>query len=151
MVPYYNTPTQEGLYRHFRAIAETVDIPQIVYNVPGRTVADLANETTLRLAQVPNIAGVKQALAALDAETLEILARAPREFSVLGGEDTLLFPLTLMGGAGTISAAAQPRYTTATAAPRGMRNRPILTAPIAFTIGSSSSASSVATRNRKTT
>src|SRR5712692_1628412 len=57
VVPYYNKPTQEGLYRHFRTIAETVDVPQIVYNVPGRTVADLANETTLRLAQIPNIVG----------------------------------------------------------------------------------------------
>ncbi len=61
VVPYYNKPTQEGLYQHFRAIAEAVDIPQILYNVPGRTVADFANDTVLRLAQVPNIVGIKDA------------------------------------------------------------------------------------------
>lgn len=66
VVPYYNRPTQEGLYRHFRAIAEAVDLPMILYNVPGRTVADLANDTTLRLAQIPNIVGIKDATANLD-------------------------------------------------------------------------------------
>src|SRR6202007_706735 len=66
VVPYYHNPTQEGLYRHFRTIAETVDIPQIVYNVPGRTVADLATETTLRLAQIPNIIGIKDATAGIE-------------------------------------------------------------------------------------
>src|SRR5439155_1306030 len=66
VVPYYNKPTQEGLYRHFRTVAEKVDIPQIVYNVPGRTVADLAGETTLRLAQIPNIIGIKDATASIE-------------------------------------------------------------------------------------
>src|SRR5438105_1642496 len=66
VVPYYNKPTQEGMYRHFRAIAERVDIPQILYNVPSRTVADLANDTTLRLAQVPNIVGIKDATANIE-------------------------------------------------------------------------------------
>jgi len=74
-VPYYNKPTQEGMYRHFRTIAESVDIPQIVYNVPGRTVADLANETTLRLAQVPGIVGIKDAPPSIGAR---LGAAAPR-------------------------------------------------------------------------
>jgi 4-hydroxy-tetrahydrodipicolinate synthase len=78
----------------------------VVYNIPARTGRNLGPAGMLELARTPNITGVKQALAALDAETLEILARAPRSFSVLGGEDTLLFPLMLMGAAGTISAAA---------------------------------------------
>jgi len=78
-VPYYNKPTQEGMYRHFRTIAESVDIPQIVYNVPGRTVADLANETTLRLAQVPGIVGIKDATASIERGS-ELLRRAPKGF-----------------------------------------------------------------------
>ena len=76
VVPYYNKPTQEGLYRHFKAIAEAVDIPVILYNVPGRTVADLANETTLRLAQIPNIVGIKDATGNID-RGCELIARAP--------------------------------------------------------------------------
>ena len=76
MVPYYNKPTQEGLYRHFKAIAEAVDIPMIVYNVPGRTVADMHNDTALRLAQVPNIVGIKDATANLE-RGADLLRRAP--------------------------------------------------------------------------
>ena len=86
VVPYYNKPTQEGLYRHFRAIAEAVDIPQIVYNVPGRTVADLANDTMLRLAQVPNITGLKDATANIE-RGCDLLRRLPADFAVYSGDD----------------------------------------------------------------
>src|SRR5260221_1929478 len=78
VVPYYNKPTQEGLYRHFRTIAENVDIPQIVYNVPGRTVADLAGETTLRLPQIPTIIGIKDATASIERGS-DLLRRAPKD------------------------------------------------------------------------
>jgi 4-hydroxy-tetrahydrodipicolinate synthase len=106
VVPYYVRPSEAGIVEHFKAVAAASPVPVVIYNIPVRTGRNLGPGGMLELARVPNIAGLKQAQAALDAETLEILARAPREFSVLGGEDTLLFPLTLMGGAGTISAAA---------------------------------------------
>ena len=109
VVPYYNKPTQEGLYRHFRTIAERVDIPQIVYNVPGRTVADLANETTLRLAQVPGIVGIKDATADLGrgSELIAALRAADRQnFAVYSGDDITGLPLMLMGGHGVISVTA---------------------------------------------
>src|SRR5574342_235537 len=79
VVPYYNKPTQEGLYRHLRAIAEAVDLPMVMYNVPGRTVADLQNETVLRLAQVPNIIGIKDATGGIERGS-ELLRRKPRDF-----------------------------------------------------------------------
>jgi 4-hydroxy-tetrahydrodipicolinate synthase len=109
VVPYYNKPTQDGLYRHFRTIAEKVDLPVILYNVPGRTVADLANETVLRLAQVPGIAGLKDATADLGrgSELLRGLAAAgKRNFAVYSGEDITALPLMLMGGHGVISVTA---------------------------------------------
>ena len=106
VVPYYVRPSEAGNVAHFRAVAAASPVPVVIYNIPARTGRNLGTPGMLELASTPNIAGVKQAVAALDAETLELLARAPREFSVLGGEDTLLFPLTLMGGAGTISASA---------------------------------------------
>jgi 4-hydroxy-tetrahydrodipicolinate synthase len=105
VVPYYNKPTQEGLYRHFRTIAERVDIPQIVYNVPGRTVADLAGETTLRLAQVPGIVGIKDATADIERGS-ELLRRAPKGFSVYSGDDASGVALILLGGKGIISVTA---------------------------------------------
>jgi 4-hydroxy-tetrahydrodipicolinate synthase len=105
VVPYYNKPTQEGLYRHFKAIAEAVDIPVILYNVPGRTVADMSNETTLRLAQIPNIVGVKDATGSID-RGCELIARAPQGFSVYSGDDASACALMLMGGQGTISVVA---------------------------------------------
>jgi len=105
VVPYYNKPTQEGLYRHFRTIAEKVDIPQIVYNVPGRTVADLANDTTLRLAQVPNIVGIKDATANIERGS-DLLRRVPKEFSVYSGDDATGLALMLLGGKGIISVTA---------------------------------------------
>ncbi len=109
VVPYYNKPTQEGLYRHFRAVAEKVDLPMILYNVPGRTVADLANETVLRLAQVPGIVGLKDATADLGrgSELLRALrAAGKREFAVYSGDDLTALPLLLMGGHGVISVTA---------------------------------------------
>ena len=109
VVPYYNKPTQEGLYRHFRAIAESVDLPLILYNVPGRTVADLANDTVLRLAQVPGVVGIKDATADLGrgAELIRALAAAGRrDFAVYSGEDITGLPLMLLGGHGVISVTA---------------------------------------------
>ena len=113
VVPYYNKPTQEGMYRHFRAIAEAVDLPLILYNVPGRTVADLQNDTVLRLAQVPNIIGIKDATASLERGS-DLLRRAPKDFAVYSGEDATGLPLMLMGGHGVIS-------VTANVAPRLMQ------------------------------
>ncbi|OGA45765.1 MAG: 4-hydroxy-tetrahydrodipicolinate synthase [Betaproteobacteria bacterium RIFCSPLOWO2_12_FULL_62_58] len=112
VVPYYNKPTQEGLYRHFKAIAEAVDIPQILYNVPGRTVADLQNDTTLRLAQVPNIVGIKDATANLERGS-DLLRRKPQDFLVFSGDDATGLALMLLGGYGVVS-------VTANAAPRLM-------------------------------
>jgi 4-hydroxy-tetrahydrodipicolinate synthase len=105
VVPYYNKPTQEGLYRHFKAIAEAVDIPLVPYNVPSRTVADLATETTLRLAQIPNIVGIKDATSNMD-RGAELINRAPTGFSVYSGEDSTACALMLLGGKGCISVVA---------------------------------------------
>jgi 4-hydroxy-tetrahydrodipicolinate synthase len=105
VVPYYNKPTQEGLYRHFRAIAETVDLPHILYNVPGRTVADMQNETVLRLAEIPNIVGIKDATADL-MRGAELLRRKPADFAVYSGDDATGLPLMLLGGDGIISVTA---------------------------------------------
>jgi 4-hydroxy-tetrahydrodipicolinate synthase len=105
VVPYYNKPTQEGLYRHFRKIAETVGLPTILYNVPGRTVADLQNDTVLRLAQVPGIIGIKDATANIERGT-DLLKRLPRSFAVYSGEDATALALILLGGHGVISVTA---------------------------------------------
>jgi len=109
VVPYYNKPAQEGLYRHFRAIAEAVDLPMILYNVPGRTVADLAEETVLRLAEVPGIVGIKDATADLGrgSELLRALAAAGhRDFAVYSGDDITGLALMLVGAHGVISVTA---------------------------------------------
>ena len=106
VVPYYVRPSQAGIVEHFRAVAAASPVPVVVYNIPARTGSDLRADSMIEVANLANVAGVKQAHPALDADTLDILARAPRSFSVLGGEDAVLFPLTLMGGAGTISASA---------------------------------------------
>ncbi len=106
VVPYYVRPSVEGIVAHLKAVAAESPVPVIVYNIPSRTGRDLGAAGLLELAEVPNIAGVKQAVATLDADTLEVLANAPDGFGVLGGEDTLLFPLMCMGAVGTISAAA---------------------------------------------
>jgi len=105
VVPYYNKPTQEGLYQHFRTIAEAVDIPVILYNVPGRTVADLANDTALRLAQIPNIVGIKDATGNVDRGS-ELIARGPAGFSVYSGDDSSACALLLLGAKGNISVVA---------------------------------------------
>jgi 4-hydroxy-tetrahydrodipicolinate synthase len=105
VVPYYNKPMQEGQYQHFRKIAESVDLPMIVYNVPARTVADLQNDTVLRLAQVPGIIGIKDATANLERGT-DLIRRAPRNFAIYSGEDATALPLILCGGHGVISVTA---------------------------------------------
>ena len=105
VVPYYNKPTQEGLYRHFRKIAEAVDIPMILYNVPGRTVADMANDTTIRLSEVPGIVGIKDATANIERAT-DLIKRAPKEFAIYSGEDSTALALILLGGHGVISVTA---------------------------------------------
>ncbi len=102
VVPYYNKPTQEGLYQHFKAIAEEVDLPLILYNVPGRTVADLANDTTLRLAQVPGIVGIKDATGNLE-RGIDLIKRAPAGFAIYSGDDATGLLLVLMGGHGVIT------------------------------------------------
>ncbi|WP_114637555.1 4-hydroxy-tetrahydrodipicolinate synthase [Polynucleobacter necessarius] len=117
VVPYYNKPTQEGMFAHFKKIAESVDLPVILYNVPGRTVADLAGDTVVRLAGVPGIIGIKEATGSLERGTLLIndLKRAGHEnFSVFSGDDLTAAMLMLMGGKGNIS-------VTANIAPRLMR------------------------------
>jgi 4-hydroxy-tetrahydrodipicolinate synthase len=105
VVPYYNKPTQEGLYQHFRKVAESVGLPMILYNVPGRTVADLQNDTVLRLAQVPGIIGIKDATASIERGT-DLVKRTPRGFAVYSGEDSTALALILLGGQGVISVTA---------------------------------------------
>jgi 4-hydroxy-tetrahydrodipicolinate synthase len=112
VVPYYNRPSQEGLYRHFRAVAEAVDLPVILYNVPGRTVADLANDTIVRLAQVPGIVGLKDATGDMPRAS-ELFARVPEQFAVYSGNDDSALALIALGGHGVIS-------VTANVAPREM-------------------------------
>lgn len=105
VVPYYNRPTQEGLYQHFRKIVETVDLPQILYNVPGRTVADLSNETVVRLAQVPNVIGIKDATGDIG-RGVRLLRDVPSDFVVLSGDDPTAAAYILMGAKGNISVTA---------------------------------------------
>ncbi|MFC7518572.1 4-hydroxy-tetrahydrodipicolinate synthase [Herbaspirillum sp. GCM10030257] len=112
VVPYYNRPTQEGMYLHFRKIAESVDLPVILYNVPGRTVADMANDTILRLAQVPGIIGVKDATGNIGRGT-DLIRLAPKSFAVYSGDDPTAMALMFCGGKGNIS-------VTANVAPRAM-------------------------------
>lgn len=114
VTPYYNKPTQEGLYRHFKAIAEAVDIPQILYNVPGRTACDLSNDTVLRLAQIPNIIGIKDATGNLERGT-DLILRAPADFALYSGDDASALAFMLLGGHGVIS-------VTANLAPRKMHD-----------------------------
>lgn len=130
VVPYYNRPTQEGLYRHFRTIAEAVELPMILYNVPGRTVADLANETTLRLAAIPNIVGIKDATGSLD-RACDLIERAPKNFALYSGDDMTGAAFVMLGGHGLISVTANvaPRamheLCVAAAAGEGLRLREI--------------------------
>jgi len=101
--PYYNKPTQEGLYRHFAAIAEAVDLPIVLYNIPGRTSVNMTPETVARLAQLPQIVAIKEATGSMD-QTSEILARC--DLAVLSGDDSLTLPLMALGARGVISVAA---------------------------------------------
>jgi len=105
VAPYYNKPTQEGLYQHFKAIADAVDIPQILYNVPGRTACDITNDTVLRLATHPNIVGIKDATGGIERGT-DLLLRAPADFAVYSGDDATAMSLMLLGGQGVISVTA---------------------------------------------
>ncbi|MEI8094743.1 MAG: 4-hydroxy-tetrahydrodipicolinate synthase [Spirochaetales bacterium] len=102
VVPYYNRPNQEGLYRHFLALAEQVDLPMIIYNIPGRSGKNLETDTLMRLAVHPHVVGVKEASGDLG-QMMEVLARRPSGFSVLSGDDNLAFPLAALGGDGVIS------------------------------------------------
>jgi len=112
VVPYYNKPTQEGMYQHFRRIAESVDLPVILYNVPGRTVADMNHDTVLRLAEVPGIVGVKEATGNID-RAANLIKYAPAHFAIYSGDDPTAIALMLLGGHGNIS-------VTANVAPRAM-------------------------------
>ena len=114
VVPYYNRPTQEGMFRHFSAIAEAVDLPIILYNVPGRTVADMSNETIVRLSAVKNIVGVKDATGNIG-RGIELLRNVPKSFAVYSGDDPTAMALMFCGGAGNIS-------VTANVAPRAMHD-----------------------------
>ena len=105
VVPYYNKPPQEGLYQHFKAIADAVSIPQILYNVPGRTGVDMHNDTTLRLAEIDNIVAIKDATNDLD-RGRDLISRAPQDFLIYSGEDGTACELMIAGGKGTISVTA---------------------------------------------
>ena len=105
VVPYYNKPTQEGLYQHFSAIAKAVDLPVVLYNVPGRTVADMAHDTVLRLAQVPGIVGIKEATGNIE-RAQWLIKEAPKGFSIYSGDDPTAVALMLCGGHGNVSVTA---------------------------------------------
>jgi 4-hydroxy-tetrahydrodipicolinate synthase len=112
VVPYYNKPSQEGIYQHFKAIAEAVDVPMVLYNVPGRTVADMLPDTALRLAQVPGIVAIKEATGNLE-RAATLIRHAPEGFSIYSGDDATAVALMLLGGQGNVS-------VTANVAPRAM-------------------------------
>lgn len=105
VVPYYNKPSQEGIYRHFRAVAEAVDLPVVLYNVPGRTVADMLPDTVLRLAQVSGIVGIKEATGSIE-RACWLIKQAPMGFSIYSGDDSTAVALMLLGGHGNISVTA---------------------------------------------
>lgn len=112
VVPYYNKPTQEGIFQHFKAIAEAVDIPMMLYNVPGRSVADMQHETVLRLASIPGIMGIKEATGNLE-RAAWLIKQAPKGFGIFSGDDPTAVALMLLGGHGNVS-------VTANVAPKGM-------------------------------
>lgn len=105
IVPYYNKPTQEGLYQHFKAIAEAVDLPMILYNVPGRTGTNMTPETVGRLAKIKNIVGIKEATGDLK-QAIQIMENVPSGFILLSGDDFVNLPLLSIGGVGAISVTA---------------------------------------------
>ena len=102
VVPYYNKPSPEGLYEHFKAILEAVDIPMVLYNVPGRTVTNMLPATVARLAALPGVIGIKEACGSLQ-QVSEVIQRCPRDFIVLSGDDFTAMPTALIGGRGVIS------------------------------------------------
>jgi 4-hydroxy-tetrahydrodipicolinate synthase len=114
VVPYYNKPTQEGQYQHFRHIAENVDLPMVLYNVPGRSVADMAHDTVLRLAQIPGIVGIKEATGNIE-RAQWLIKESPETFAIYSGDDPTAIALMLCGGQGNIS-------VTANVAPRLMHD-----------------------------
>jgi len=105
VAPYYNKPTQEGFYRHFTAIAEAVDLPLVVYNIPGRSGKNIENSTMVRLAAHKNIVAVKEASGSI-AQMMDLIAKKPDDFVVLSGDDNLVFPLMALGGKGVVSVAS---------------------------------------------
>lgn len=105
VAPYYNKPTQTGLYQHFLAVADAVDIPQIMYNVPGRTGCDISNDTAIKLAVHKNIVGIKDATGGIERGT-DLLLRAPKDFAIYSGDDATSLSLMLLGGHGVISVTA---------------------------------------------
>lgn len=105
VVPYYNKPSQEGIYQHFKAIAEATSIPMVIYNVPGRTVVSMSNDTILRLAEIPNIVGVKEASGNIGSN-IELINSVPEGFVVLSGDDPTGLPFMLCGGHGVVTVAA---------------------------------------------
>ena len=105
VAPYYNKPTQKGLYAHFIAIAEAVDFPMIIYNIPGRTGVNIETDTLLRMAEHKNIVGVKEASGSIS-QMMDVLSRRPKGFAVLSGDDNLTLPLMALGGDGVISVAS---------------------------------------------
>ncbi|MBB3196705.1 4-hydroxy-tetrahydrodipicolinate synthase [Roseateles terrae] len=114
VVPYYNKPSQEGIYQHFKAIAEAVDIPMMLYNVPGRTVADMSPETALRCASLPGVFGIKEATGNIE-RAAWLIKHAPRHFGIYSGDDGTAVTLMLLGGRGHVS-------VTANVAPRDMHD-----------------------------
>ncbi len=112
VVPYYNKPSQEGIYLHFKAITEACDLPMVLYNVPGRTVADMQPDTALRLAQLPGIVGIKEASGDIE-RAAYLIKHAPRGFAIYSGDDGTAIALMLLGGQGNVS-------VTANVAPRAM-------------------------------
>lgn len=105
VAPYYNKPTQEGFYRHFKKIADEVDLPMIIYNIPGRTGKNIETDTIVELAKHPNIVGVKEASGSLP-QMMDVIHRTPEDFVVLSGDDNLTLPLMAVGGKGVISVAS---------------------------------------------
>ncbi len=107
VVPYYNKPNQEGIYQHFKAVAEHVDIPVLLYNVPGRTVVNMEPDTVARLAEISNIIGIKEACGSLE-QISDIIRKCPKDFIVLSGDDFTAMPTIMIGGKGVVSVVSNP-------------------------------------------
>ncbi|MDQ6595737.1 4-hydroxy-tetrahydrodipicolinate synthase [Bacillus salipaludis] len=105
VAPYYNKPSQEGLYQHFKAIAESTELPIMLYNIPGRSVVNMSVETIVRLSQIPNIVAIKEASGNLDAMA-EVISQTPSDFTLYSGDDGLTIPVLAIGGAGIVSVAS---------------------------------------------